>query len=90
MSGNIGENIVKCRKLNGMSQCYLAKRIGLSSQGLFKIEKGLVSPRVATLEKIMIVLSITPNQIFGIERIDEEDNDLFIDKPIIKTKEKRE
>ena len=80
MSGNIGENIVKGRKMNGMSQCCLARRIGITSQGLFKIEKGLASPRATTLEKIMIVLSITPNQIFGIERIDEEDNDILKNK----------
>ena len=72
MNKHIGENIVKCRKLNGISQRFLASRIGISSQGLLKIEKGIVSPRAETLEKIMFVLCITPNQLFGIEQINEE------------------
>jgi Predicted transcriptional regulator with C-terminal CBS domains len=76
---NIGENIVKCRKINGMSQGYLAKRIGITSQGLLKIEKGIVSPRAETLEKIMLALCVTPNQLFGIERI-TEDNSSIVEK----------
>ena len=68
----IGENIVRYRKLNGMTQQHLAKVINISPQGLFKIEKGLVSPKSDTLEKIMEVLCVTPNQLFGIEEIDED------------------
>ena len=79
MNKNIGENIVKCRKINGMSQGYLAKRIGITSQGLLKIEKGIVSPRAETLEKIMLALCVTPNQLFGIERI-TEDNSSIVEK----------
>ena len=71
MSCNVGENIATYRKIKGISQKYLADRIGISSQGLYKIEKGLVSPRAVTLEKIMLVLCITPNQLFGVERITE-------------------
>lgn len=72
MANNIGENIIKCRKLNGMSQKYLAQAVGISTQGLFKIEKGMVSPKADTLVKITEVLCITPNQLFGLERIDED------------------
>ena len=77
MSANIGENIVKCRKINGISQGYLAGKVGISSQGLLKIEKGLVSPRAETLEKIMLALCVSPNQIFGVERITEENSSLI-------------
>lgn len=69
----IGENIVKYRKLNGMSQKHLAKSLGISTQGLFKIEHGLVSPKADTIGKVIEVLCITPNQLFGLEQI-EEDN----------------
>jgi Predicted transcriptional regulators len=72
MSTNIGENIVKYRKLNGVSQKYLASLLGVSAQGLLKIEKGKVSPRAKVLEKLIDVLSITPNQLFGVEQISEE------------------
>lgn len=79
MGENIGENIAKFRKMNGISQGYLAKRIGISSQGLLKIEKGIVSPRTVTLAKIIETLGITPNQIFGLEQI-TEDNSNIIEK----------
>ena len=79
MNGAIGQNIAKYRKLNGISQKYLAEKIGISTQGLYKIEKGIVSPRAVNLEKIMFALGITPNQLFGIERI-TEDNSSIIEK----------
>ena len=79
MSKNVGENIVKYRKINGISQGYLARRVGISSQGLLKIEKGIVSPRSETLIKIIEALGITPNQLFGMEQI-TEDNSNIIDK----------
>jgi Predicted transcriptional regulators len=72
MKGVIGANIVKYRKLNGMSQKYLAAQLGISSQGLLKIEKGLVSPKTRTIEKAIEVLCVTPNQLFGFEEIAEE------------------
>jgi len=67
----IGENIVKYRKLNGMSQKHLAKVIDMSPQGLLKIEKGMVSPRSDTVEKMLKILCITPNQLFGVEEISD-------------------
>ena len=66
----IGLNIRKYRKLNGMSQKYLADKIGLSPQGLLKIEKGRVSPRGRTIEKVVETLCVTPNQLFGVEEMD--------------------
>ena len=68
----IGENIVKYRKLNGMSQKYLANALNITQQGLFKIEKGQANPRSNTIEKIIEVLGITPNQLFGVEEIKED------------------
>ena len=73
----IGKNINKCRKINGLSQKYFANLIGISSQGLLKIEKGLVSPRAQTLEKIIDILGVTPNQLFGMEQITDEKNCLW-------------
>ena len=77
MQYTIGERIVKYRKLNGMSQKHLASKLGISSQGLCKVEKGLVSPKAATLEKFIKVLGITPNQLFGLEQIDEDNGSIL-------------
>ena len=78
MSNKIGENIVKYRKMNGISQKYLASKMGISVQGLLKIEKGTVSPKADTIEKVIEVLCITPNQLFGVEQITEENGDLAL------------
>ena len=74
---NVGANIAKYRKLNGISQKYLAEKLSISTQGLLKIEKGQTSPRASTLEKIIFILGITPNQLFGIEEITEDNSSLF-------------
>lgn len=77
MGKNIGKNIVRGREINGISQKYLAHQIGITKQGLLKIEKGVSSPKAETLEKIMHELCLTPNQIFGIERIVEDDRNII-------------
>jgi Predicted transcriptional regulators len=78
MNNTIGANILKYRKMNGMSQQYLAGILGISSQGLLKIEKGMVSPRINTVEKICDTLCITPNQLFGLEEMGEENVSLLV------------
>ena len=78
MSNKIGENIVKYRKMNGISQKYLANKIGISVQGLLKIEKGIVSPKASTLEKIIGIFCITPNQLFGVDKITETNVDFAL------------
>jgi len=76
MNEIIGNNIKTCRKINGMTQKYLAEKIGISTQGLGKIEMGKVSPRATTIKKIIDVLCITPNQLFGIEQITEANSNI--------------
>ena len=77
MENTLGYNIVRYRKINGISQKYLASAIGMSQQGLLKIEKGMASPTARTLEKIIGVLCITPNQLFGVEQITEENANIL-------------
>ena len=60
-----------------MSQTFLANRVGISKQGLLKIEKGLASPRAETIEKIIQALCITPNQLFGTEQITESNSSIL-------------
>ena len=77
MNTTIGENITKYRELNGISQKYLANKLGISRQGLAKIENGSVNPKADTIEKVIRVLCITPNQLFGVEQITEENGDVL-------------
>lgn len=46
----------KLRISKGITQAQLAKLTGLSQQHISKIEKGLVDPNYATLEKIVNAL----------------------------------
>ena len=77
MEINVGENIAKYRKINGISQKHLAKKIEISQQGLFKIERGQVSPKADTLIKIILITGLTPNQLFGMEKITEDNSSII-------------
>ena len=59
---HLGNNIQTIRKFRGMKQQELADKIGINMQSLSKIERGLNYPAYDTLEKIMEVLDVTPNQ----------------------------
>jgi Predicted transcriptional regulators len=69
---DVGRNIAKYRKLNGMTQKYLASRTGLERSTLCRIETQNCIPRADTLAKIINVIGITPNQLYGVDSIDEE------------------
>ena len=48
-----------------MKQQELADRIGINMQSLSKIERGVNYPTFDTLEKIMEVLDVTPNELLS-------------------------
>ena len=48
-----------------MKQQELADKIGINMQSLSKIERGLNYPAYETLEKIMEVLDVTPNELLS-------------------------
>ena len=61
----LGENIQTIRKHRGMKQQELADKIGINMQSLSKIERGVDYPTFDTLEKIMDVLGVTPNELLS-------------------------
>ena len=61
----LGENIQTIRKHRGMKQQELADAIGINMQSLSKIERGVNYPTFDTLEKIMDVLEVTPNELLS-------------------------
>ena len=62
---HLGNNIQTIRKFRGMKQQELADKIGINMQSLSKIERGLNYPAYDTLEKIMEVLDVTPNELLS-------------------------
>ena len=61
----LGENIQTIRKHRKMKQQELADKIGINMQSLSKIERGVNYPTFDTLEKIMDVLEVTPNELLS-------------------------
>ena len=61
----ISENVKIFRTKSGFSQQELAKRIGVSQQMIFAIEKGYSVPSVAVLVAMSDTLHTTPNDILG-------------------------
>ena len=59
----LGENIQIIRKHRKMKQQELADAIGINLQSLSKIERGVNYPTFETLEKIINVLDVTPNEL---------------------------
>lgn len=60
----IGKNIFETRKARGLTQEELAKLVGISQGYLNLIESGQRRATVATLEKFMRVLKISPNDLY--------------------------
>ena len=61
----LGENIQTIRKHRKMKQQEFADKIGINMQSLSKIERGVNYPTFDTLEKIMDVLGVTPNELLS-------------------------
>jgi len=60
----VGEQIVIFRKLRNLTQTELAEIVGKDRQYLYKIEKGKVTPNIATLSIISVALKITLSDLF--------------------------
>ncbi len=60
----VGEQIVMFRKLRNLTQTELASMVGKDRQYLYKIEKGRVTPNIATLAIISTALDISLSQLF--------------------------
>ncbi len=61
----LGKNIQIARKRKGLKQHKLADLIGINLQSLSKIERGVNYPTYATLERIMKVLEVMPNELLS-------------------------
>ena len=74
----LGENIQTIRKHRKMKQQELADAIGINMQSLSKIERGVNYPTFDTLEKIMDVLGVTPNELLSGEFKNTSHTEQFI------------
>ena len=59
----VGTTIAAVRNVKGLTQAALAKRAGIHRSHLGKIEVGIVSPGLPTIEKIAKAMKVKPSQL---------------------------
>ncbi len=64
-----GKRIKELRKERSLTQEKLAELIGIDTRNLIKIENGQTFPRVNTLDKLIEVFDITPDEILKTEHL---------------------
>lgn len=74
----IGEKIKRFRKKSKFTQEKLAEMVDISSRNLSNIELGISYPKPETLEKIMIALNMTTEEMFSNDNL-KTDNELLRD-----------
>ena len=79
----LGNKIRKYRKLKGLSQEQLAEEIGIATNTLSSIERGNAFMTAKTLEKIIKIFGVTPQEMFTFPNsISEEDRYTYILKKL--------
>lgn len=66
---DVGARIRRFRLLRGLSQEQLALQAGLNTAFLGHLERGLKSPTITTLEKLVKALNITFEELFAEESV---------------------
>lgn len=74
----IGEQIKFYRQNRGLSQEQLALKANLNVSFLGQVERGLKNPTIETLEKIVIALDITFEEMFSFEKNIDRTKDLTV------------
>jgi transcriptional regulator with XRE-family HTH domain len=67
-SMTLGENIKRFRKLAGLTQVQLAKKVGTQQYSLAKYEKDVVAPSKDLLPKLASTLGVSLDILFGNEQ----------------------
>ncbi|MCI6496167.1 MAG: helix-turn-helix domain-containing protein [Anaeromassilibacillus sp.] len=64
---NLGENIQRLRKEKGLSQEYVAQKIGISRQSISLWEKNKTVPSIENLVTLSEILGVTVDELLGRE-----------------------
>lgn len=71
---NLGENIQRLRKEKGLSQEYVAQKIGISRQSISLWEKNKTVPSIENLVTLSEILGVTVDELLGREAAQPADN----------------
>lgn len=66
LAATFGSNLRHHRKAKHLTQDALAEMVGLSSEMISKIERGIAAPSFATVEKLSEVLEVPEVAFFGV------------------------
>ena len=64
-----GKRVKELRNQHSYTQERLAELVGIDTRNLIKIENGQTFPRVSTLDKLIEVFDITPDEILRTEHL---------------------
>lgn len=70
-----GSNLRHQRKAKKLTQADLAERVGVSTEMISKIERGIASPSFATIESLADVLAVPEVVFFGLGLVAVQDNE---------------
>jgi transcriptional regulator with XRE-family HTH domain len=74
-SVNVGSNIRTIREHHGLTLEQVGKCLGTPKEFVFQLEKGLRTPNINQLISICEILSCTPNDVLGFNKLKEDKND---------------
>lgn len=70
----LGKNIKNLRKMRNLTQLQLAEAIDIDFKYLSRIETGIASPSLKTLEKLSHVLNVDVTQLFDFSEYKTDDD----------------
>lgn len=66
LTETFGANLRHQRKAKSLTQAELAERVGISTEMISKVERGIASPSFPTIEKLADVLGVPEVVFFGL------------------------
>lgn len=69
----LGKRIKELRKERSFTQEHLAELIGIDPRNFIKIENGETFPRAHTLDKLIEVFDISPDEVFRFQHLEDID-----------------
>lgn len=75
LSQVVGGNIARRRHELGLTQMVLAERLGIGQDALSRMEKGMISPKIARLRNLADILECSVESLF---REQDDDMDAYL------------
>jgi transcriptional regulator with XRE-family HTH domain len=96
IAARLGRNIAAARKAAGKTQAEIAEKVGIETVSLSRIERGVVTPAITTLDRIADTLGVPLGRLFDgvssrtatmaddiatlLEPLSEEDRHFFLEQ----------